>query len=188
MNKTIITGLVLCLSATMSSSQIYTWTDSNGSIHFSDTPRKGAKKITLPPMQTFTPKPNTNAIDSAIDTQEEKKTLYKSVTIVEPSNQTTSRDNQGRIPILVETIPALKPGDKVQILLDGQPIGSPQKSTSFLLSNVLRGEHTLSAAIVNASGDSLLESQAPIIIYMHRPRTGMTSNTPAPRGAGRKGS
>lgn len=183
--KKYIGSLLMCFTATLAAAQIYQWTDRNGEMHFSDTPQKGAKRINLPPVQTFPAPQVVTPVDNSDTQEEKKKNTYKSISIIEPANESTSRDNQGRVPVLVETSPPLKPGDKIQILLDGKPIGKPQDSTSFLLSNVLRGEHTITAAIVNEAGDSLLKSKEPILLFMHRPRTGMTNNTPAPRGGGR---
>ena len=178
-----ITLLILLSAISLSFAEIYKWTDSKGEVHFSDKPHPGAQPVNLPPVQTYSPEKIAPIKQAGSDEdQSEQKNQYKFIKIVEPPNETTSRDNQGRVPVVVETSPPLKPGDKIQILLDGMPLGEPQESTSFLLNNVYRGTHTINAQIVDNKGNILLQTIDPTMLFMHRPRTGMTSNTPPPRG------
>ncbi len=160
--------------------QIYKWTDSSGTVHFTDKPRPGAEKVDLPAVQTFssppvepvaTPEP-LQLVDEATD--------YK-IEIVEPKNQATIRNNQGYISVMLQITPELKESDKVQILFDGSPLGEPQANTVFALKDVNRGAHSIAAQIVGGAGKVLDTSEA-ITVYMHRPRVGMVPQT---RPAGR---
>jgi hypothetical protein len=54
MNKCVLT-VVLMSIVCVSYAQIYKWTDSQGVIHFSDTPHDGAQKLNIPDAQTYSP-------------------------------------------------------------------------------------------------------------------------------------
>ncbi|MCC5793056.1 MAG: DUF4124 domain-containing protein [Legionellaceae bacterium] len=160
---------------------IYRWVDKNGVVHFSDKPRKGAEPVHLAPLQTYSPVPASITPTDDDHGNDEKKALYQSLDIVDPENESTLRDNEGRVVVRVELTPALKPGDKIQILLDGQPVGEPETTTRFVLLGVLRGSHSIAAQVVNSKGEVVIQSQEAVTLYMHRPRTGMTGATPPPR-------
>jgi len=57
--------------------------------------------------------------------------------------------------------PAFVPerGDKIQLYLDGLPAGVPMPQLSFMLENLDRGTHKLSAVVLNASGEVIAQSE-----------------------------
>lgn len=89
---------------------------------------------------------------------------YASVAIVQPANEETVHDNQGNVVVQVAVSPSLAPGDRVALLLDGRSVGA-QMDTTFALSGIDRGTHTLQAQIVDANGATLLASR-PVTFYM----------------------
>lgn len=151
---------------------VYKWTDQQGNTHFSDSPNKGAEKITLPEAQTYSPvtlpspaqKPQSNY-------QQEKKPSYQSVAVVQPGNEATIRNNNGYIAVSIKANPALFEGDAYQLYFDNQAVGKPQTSTVFVLNNVYRGEHSLFVAVVNSQGKQLIKSPS-VTIFMHRAHVG----------------
>lgn len=158
--------------------EIYKWTDNAGNVHFSDKPHPGADKVDLPPVQTFSPPPALPSPDTGVKPEpaiEDQKPDYH-ISITNPANEATIRDNQGRVGVALEIQPRLNPGDKVQILFNGTPIGEPQTTTVFQLSDINRGAHTIAAQIVSPDGKTVSQSD-PITIYMHRPRVGMVPET-----------
>jgi hypothetical protein len=71
------------------------------------------------------------------------------------------RENAGNVTIITQVDPELKTGHRIRVLLDGAPEQEgPQ--TSFLLTNVDRGTHAVSAEIVDDSGNVLLASSASV--------------------------
>lgn len=162
-------------------SQIYKWTDSSGQVHFSDEPHPGAQSVDLPPPQTFSSPPIQKNKTTNINEQDktQKPVDYK-IQIVQPEPQATIRNNQGYVPIVVQTDPELKDGAKLQVMYNGQPLGKPSTSTSFTLRDVYRGSHTVSAKVIDANGKEISQAE-PVTFYMHRPRTGMVPQTPRPR-------
>lgn len=164
------------------SSQIYKWTDSSGSVHFSDKPHPGAEEIELPAVQTYSaPKMPAQPIPPTPIVEEEETTGYEKLKIVQPEDQATIRNPQGFVSVLVDMQPKLKRGDKLQLLYDGSPVAEPQISPVFALQNITRGSHTLSAQILNGNGN-VLASTEPITIYMMPPRVNMVpQNNQVPR-------
>ena len=118
--------LVVCLSLSLAGyAKIYEWTDKDGTVHFEDQSHEGAKKVKLPPVQTYTPAP----IPEGIFKEEPKEPVqvaedvgYEQITLVEPQDQATYWNDRW-LDVVVDLVPALKEGDKLQMYLDGQPAG-----------------------------------------------------------------
>lgn len=178
--KTMTTLLFLICIAPLYA-QIYKWTGSDGGVHFTDEPRPGAEKIELPDVQTFTsPEPE----EQQNQQQAEKPEAIKSyVEILSPNNEATIRNNEGVVRVQLGIRPTMQPGQKTQIIFDGNPIGEPTANTIFNLKDINRGAHTIGAQLLDAKGKVLGQSKS-ITIYMHRPRVGMVPQTrPAARQA-----
>ncbi len=146
---------------------IYQWTDSSGNVHFSDTPHKGATEIKLPQVQTYTPKKN-NKNDKKSAEPLVTDNLYDSITITQPENDSTLPNLEGNVTVTAEILPKLFENDKVQLLLDGKPIGEPQGSAAFSLTNILRGKHQVIVQIINQTGDVIIASD-PVTFNVRRP-------------------
>ncbi|WP_133130579.1 DUF4124 domain-containing protein [Legionella yabuuchiae] len=179
MKKIVLLAVLVLLSLPMQA-QIYKWTDSSGTVHFTDKPRPGAEKVDLPAVQTFSSPPIEQASTPEPPQLGDEVKNYK-IEIVEPQNQATIRNNQGYISVMLQVTPELKEDDKVQILFDGSPLGEPQANTVFALQDVNRGSHSIAAQLVGADGKVIKTSET-ITVFMHRPRVGMVPQT---RPAGR---
>ena len=169
----LIMSLMVCVLP-LEAQTIYRYVDSQGNIHFTDKPRKGAQPVTLPPVQTFSTPVIPQPVEEA-KPQEEEQRGYQSLTILAPTNGETIRNNQGLITVNTMLKPKLKSGDKYQMIYDGTPLGDPQPSSSFILNNVFRGAHNIMVQIVDAKGKVLITSET-ITVFMHRPRVGMVRN------------
>lgn len=164
----ILLGAMLCLSAQTSMATIYQWYDNNGNVHFSDTPHKGAKEINLPTVQTFDPSKTINKQEKVVKPVEAEAPNYKSVTITQPENESTIPNLEGNVNIAIEVLPKLFEGDSIQLVLDGKPVGKPQKNSAFSLTNVFRGAHTASVKVLNKDLEEVTSS-APVKFYVRRP-------------------
>lgn len=177
MNKLFLVAALMMMMCT-SHAEVYTWTDSQGVVHFSDSPHPGAEKLKIPEDQSYSaPSPSSPKQDVAPDHEENNKSeksdkSYTKIAIREPLNQATIRNNQGYIVVSIELEPKLSEGDNLQMIFDGAPLGDPQPNTIFELNGIYRGSHTLAVQVVNAGGEVLLTSD-PITIFMQRPRVGM---------------
>ena len=157
--------------------EVYKWTDSSGNVHYTDMPHKGAEKLDLPEGQSYSSPPvsPTEATKPA-DIDKETDTTKYNISIIQPQNQATIRNNQGYVPVVVDVQPELKAGYQLQLIYDGTSLGKPQESPMFALNNVLRGSHTISVQLLSPDGE-VVENSEPVTVFMHRPRVGMVPQT-----------
>lgn len=178
MKRSILLVALLMLAPVTQAESVYTWTDKNGVVHFSDQPTLGAsqvkiKEAALPegsgdansgvsgsPMQS-TMMPNAPATTPSAH-------QYTVVSVTQPLDGQTFPNSDGTVTVQVSMDPQLQDGDKIQLIMDGQPMGGPQTSTALSLANVERGTHHISARVVDAAGNTLTESSI-IVFYMQRP-------------------
>lgn len=158
--------------------QTYTWVDENGQRVFSDRPREGADTRTI---EIDVPERSTDPF-SALErereareraAQEEEEAAARPadppvVNIVRPAPEETIVNTGFRVQVGVSVEPRLPTGGRVLLYLDGALAadGSPGQQ-SFLLEPVYRGEHTVSAAVVDAGGRELSRS-APVTFFVRQ--------------------
>jgi len=160
--------MIVCASY----AQIYKWTDSQGVVHFSDTPHTGAEKIDALQAQSYsTPAPSAQPAAQK-HVIKKKQESYIKVAITQPTDQATIRNNQGYVVVTADVEPKLFPGNKAQIVFDDKPQGIPQSNLTFQLNGIYRGSHTIAVQILGANG-KVLKTSPSITIFMHRPRVGM---------------
>jgi len=159
--------LILLFALSMnpvSAAPAWTWTDSNGLVHYSDTPVPGAKRIELGSAQGFGPAQGgsqrraSQAPASQASTPNEQS--YSAVTIVSPTQQQTLWNTGGEVSVQLTTEPSLRQGDRVDLVLDGQRRNLDSASTQITLADVFRGIHTVEAVVVDSSGRELARSAA----------------------------
>ena len=151
-----------------SPAEIYKITNPDGSVSFSDQPADNAEAISTQPIQQYssphkaknTPKQQKKTVEKP--KKEQKPTSYSKLEIISPKNDSAVRANDGTVTITVKTSPPLnrQQGDKIQIFLNGTPAAPPAASTSFTLTNLNRGTHSISASLKNAQGTTLLNAPA----------------------------
>ena len=190
-NSRLSTWLVLfSLFPTIGLADIYMRVDADGNAYYSDVPIKEGKTVTLPPLSvthssalktaaaseqptvkiesTNKPEANTqpqnNPENPPVPTISNSDT-YKTFLITSPTNGQTFQ-NQRDLTITVSIDPDLRESDKIQMLVDGQPLGDPQSSTSFNFYNLDRGAHTFQAALYNADHQQIKKSNS-VLVYIH---------------------
>ncbi|RPI45793.1 MAG: hypothetical protein EHM59_09180 [Betaproteobacteria bacterium] len=84
---------------------------------------------------------------------------YTSISIVAPTDEETVHDNSGTVNVRIAVEPALQRGrgDRVRLSLDGSPLATLESDT-FTLTDVDRGAHVLSAAVIDAEGREIVVS------------------------------
>ena len=151
-------------------SEVYRSIDADGNIIFSDTPLPGSEKIEL---RETTVVPALKIPAKSAQKEERrgdagKSADYKEVRITSPANESTFRNIQD-IPVNVSVTPGLRAaaGHTLQLYLDGSPYGEPSAGTAFVLQNVERGAHEVSAAVMDKSGQQVLRSEA-VTFFLHK--------------------
>ncbi len=148
--------------------ETYRWVDENGVIHYSDTPREGAEVVNIRPAQGFKPPVSTvrpaaretGADEAAGEGPEsaDADTTYD-ISIVRPQQEETLWNLEGQLDVSLNVEPRLKRGDRIRVYLDGEEItGAPQRASSFTVSEVWRGAHTLRAGVYDSGGRELAVS------------------------------
>ena len=179
-----ITCLVFLLSLVAINStaqEIFRTTDEHGNVIFTDQPPAGtssSEKVELQQTNTTpaTPIPPKAKPGRAATTDEAESTDYE-VTITTPPNETTVAMGPGNFSVGARVQPSLGGAQQLQLFIDDIPWGQPQSETIWSLTNIFRGAHDLTVAIVDADGGQLSVSQ-PIRVYVLRP----SINSPARRG------
>jgi len=87
------------------------------------------------------------------------------MTISSPASGETLHDNEGNVRVTLSIQGAGVPG--IRPLLDGKPYGPDQRTPTFILENVDRGEHVLQVQAIDAKGDVIAASQ-PVTFYLWR--------------------
>lgn len=137
----------------------------NGETIFSDQPCKNAEIIQLHETQTYAPTPvSPPSNDPATKT---KKPAKLSILVTSPANDSVIFDNEGNVSISVSVSPALPPGHKLLVTMNGSPLGPPSSQSSFSLQNVDRGEYSVSASVLDEKG-KVLETSPASHFTLHR--------------------
>jgi hypothetical protein len=156
-----LTSLVcsLALAAT-----VYKWVDENGIVHYSDQPHPNAQKVGVQPAQTY----KASDIPAAPGGPTAPPAAaapppYRGCAIAQPTDDQTFTSVDS-LSIIVRTDPALRSGDQIFLLLDGQPLnGGAATGSQFTLTPVDRGTHTLQAVVRDSDGG--VRCQTPGVTY-----------------------
>jgi hypothetical protein len=159
---------VLLLLATPAVAEVYKTVTPDGEVIYSDVKMRGAKQMNVPKAQTYTPPPLPVPVNPP-GAPDEEKAVYSSFVIDSPVNEETIRDNLGNIPLLLTLVPELlaEDGHRIQYFLDGKPHGRKTVDLQKTLVNVDRGEHQLSAVVVDSTGKVIINSE-PVTIHLRR--------------------
>ncbi|MEM7027243.1 MAG: DUF4124 domain-containing protein [Pseudomonadota bacterium] len=137
---------------------VYKTVDEDGNVIFTDQPSAQAERIELQELQTIeNPNPGNFRPPDKQSSSNEPSSFYQAFSIIEPAADEGYRANSGNVSIKLSLEPGLRPGHKVVIKMDGKEIASGA-SLSTSVSNVDRGTHTISATVVNRSGETLMSA------------------------------
>jgi hypothetical protein len=144
---------------------IYRWVDGSGQMHYSDVPREGAERLELDPAQTFSAPTVARPSSPPEQIVEESVMGYEALEISSPSQEETIWNTGGVITVAVRPKPSLMEGHSVNIYYDGKLIESKAaRATSAQLSEVYRGEHRITAEILDAAG-AVVQAASPITFF-----------------------
>ena len=136
----------------------------DGTVSYSDVPAAECQQpVDLPDYSRYAPRPiqqhqwtrSSPTGGSLVRTER-----YTSMAIVRPEPGGTVRDNEGRVDVSIALQPDLQPNHRVMLYLDGAPVGGGFEGTNIELNSVLRGTHSLRAAVLDPAGQRLIEAPA----------------------------
>lgn len=162
--------LLLCLplvAAVATATEVYKWVDEDGNVIYSDRPREGAQRLEAVEVQTVEPPPLPPARREPPPVPQARP--YETVAVTSPENDATFWDTAGNVSVSVQVSPPLQGhfGHRLVVYLDGEPIAEPGMRTSFELTNVDRGSHTLRAVVIDREGKEVAASPSSTF-HLHR--------------------
>lgn len=167
---------ILALAATPAlAATVYKYKDASGNTVYTDEPVDGAEKMDVQPVPTIPaviPKPTpTPEAEPAADF------TYNKMTIIIPTDGEHFINNGGQVKVQVALSPALRKTDKLQLIFNGAPHGSPQKGTTFDLSNLDRGEYVAQVSALDNHGKEVGKSDS-VTFYVKRSAVGGPKKQP----------
>jgi|SaaInl5LU_22_DNA_1037371.scaffolds.fasta_scaffold01149_12 hypothetical protein len=152
--------------------RIYKVVDKNGNITFTDKPpissQQESSSVELNQINISAPPPERVRSNGSNAGKPETSETNYSLTITSPPDSTTIPMGPGNFSLSASISPTLENGDELQLILNGEPYGKPQKTGNWGLTNIIRGAHDLSVQAVSNSGKVLSQS-SPVRVYVLRP-------------------
>jgi hypothetical protein len=153
--------------AAVTAATVYKWVDDNGVTHYSDQPHENAQKVELKAPQTYSA-PKTPATPRRNTSTPAKSGVNYQCSVSAPTADQVFM-NTDTVTAGVVVQPAVLPGDKAVVTLDGQPLPGVQAGGGqFTISPVDRGTHTIQVSIQDSSGKSVCSS-APVTFHVQQP-------------------
>jgi hypothetical protein len=161
----------LVILAAPATAEVYRNVDAYGNVTFSDEPSDGAETIKVKPVTTITlPKPQTVQETSKLREEVKREgSVYQQVSLTHPEDNQAFHSGSGDVQFTMQSTPALRPGHKYEVTLDGQPVGQTT-SGSVTVGNVFRGTHKAQVHIIDRNGVQIKNGPA-IHFTVHRPST-----------------
>jgi hypothetical protein len=153
----------------------YVRVEPDGTKTYSDRPIPGGQPIEIQAAQTYSApssssQPNSNLPLEQRLLNEMDSFKYDSCT-VKPNRDETFM-NPESVPVGVTLKPLLRPGDVVDMRIDGTTVGDPT-TTAFTMKPVYRGTHTVSVVVKDRFGRELCSTSSSF--HVHQPNL----NSPA---------
>lgn len=171
---------------------VWKWVDEKGVTHFSDQPVPGATKMELnsAPSSSSEPAPTYTPPES---TTRPTGPAYSRLAVESPQQDESIVNSGGKVTVRLAATPSISPAHIVTLYLDGARVeGFPPSGTSYELSDVPRGTHTVKFVVSTRQGELLQESPSTTFHVRQesvaKPPVGPTlRNPPKPRtSAGNK--
>jgi hypothetical protein len=180
--------LAACLLAppAEAATRIYRTVDEDGNVVFTDVPPRPGEPgeavelgegttFSSPPPSSPPPQPAAqvrledwlSGAEAGNDEGENAAAPYHSLRIVAPADDEGLRDNAGNVTVRAELVPDLRAGHVLQLYMNGALVQSVRTGSTFQLTEVDRGTHTIEVRVVDAGGTDLIRSE-PSTFHLQR--------------------
>lgn len=169
------------LAASAAFATTYVRVEADGTKTYSDRPIPGGQPVELQTAQTYSAPSSTARTDPSLPAeqrllQEMDSFKYESCTL-RPNHDETFM-NPESVPVNVFLKPLLRPGDVVDLRVDGSPIGDAS-TTAYTMKPVYRGTHQVSVVVKDRFGRELCNSSASF--HVHQPNLNSPANKAPPK-------
>jgi hypothetical protein len=183
--KRLLAVLSLTTFAAMSAyATTYVRVEKDGTKTYSDRPLAGGHPIEIEPAQTYSPPASTPTTSGLPGEQQLLRDMgdafrYDSCALTPTADQTFTNPEEVSLGVALQ--PALRPGDVLELRLDGTPVGGAN-AMSYVMKPAFRGAHTVSVSVKDQYGRSLC--QASSTFHVFQPGLNSPARKPPPRARG----
>jgi len=150
---TTFASLILLASPSLFAGEVYRVIDEHGQVTFTDSPAASTKaeSVDLPKTNIVTaPPPPAKKENNSGDDGSEEEVAYTSARILQPSNNATIPPGQLEVAVQLALKPSLQSGHLVQLYVDGRKQGSPSATSTFSVTGLNRGKHSVHAEVLGS--------------------------------------
>jgi len=161
--------LVLLFAMPLMAANVWKWRDANGVVNFSDRPSPGAEQVNISSPSTYGPPVLSEHNSASASSKSSTLVTYANVEIWKPSGEMTISNTAGHVEVAVRVEPALSSEHHLALYMDGRLVsGFPARGMNYELTEVERGAHTFTLAVVDAEGQQVKLSN-PVQFYVQQP-------------------
>ncbi|MBM4195745.1 MAG: DUF4124 domain-containing protein [Gammaproteobacteria bacterium] len=152
--RSVLLLAVLALG-TAQAAEVYRWVDRDDVVHYSDQWQPGAEKVQLRSATTYSSPKAGSSAEQTSQPAASATTGYQSLTITSPAQEEVLWNIGGQLRVALQVSPALQPGDRLRLWLDGTEQEIAPGATSTQLTDVFRGVHTLKSQVESESSGAV---------------------------------
>ncbi|RDB42548.1 DUF4124 domain-containing protein [Halomonas sp. DQ26W] len=181
MKKALLTMVGLLIATSALATTIYRTVDSQGNVIFTDSPDGGGEPVELTPLTVV---PSRGLSGQAEPPRVEGRTPrlseslgqpfmpYDAFRIVSPAHGADlAASYAGNVQVEIAIEPGLRPDHRVRLLVDGRVSQTAMHSTTFMLTDLDRGQYVIQAELLDASGEIRHRTQ-PVTLHIQRTPVG----------------
>jgi len=188
--RLLLTACCLCslflfsLAAAGGQPAIYRWVDENGTVHFSDAPPPGTQaqpadlpQITIVPAKKIKPGNKNSEADKDDKQKDPQQTTatFADLRLVRPQPEENLWGTGGTVTAEVDFSGRLPRGYAIQFVLDGKAL-KPVRKKIYVIREVIRGEHSLYAQIIEIKSGKVMAKTDPVTFYLKQATVKMHNN------------
>lgn len=167
-------SLLLLATSAAQAAKVYSWTDNQGGVHYTDAPPPGqkAKEVDLRVAPFIGTAPRSVQVDNfnsltGVDAKKEKEAAKLVIELLSPEQGSTLRDNTGNVVFQGQVRPQPPTQYDVRLTLDGKAAPLVNNALAIRVENLDRGAHEAQLELLAKDGTILAKSKA-VTFYLHR--------------------
>lgn len=167
-------SLLLLATSAAQAAKVYSWTDNQGIVHYTDAPPPGqkAKEVDLRVAPFIGTAPRSVQVDNfnsltGVDAKKEKEAAKLVIELLSPEQGSTLRDNTGNVVFQGQVRPQPPTQYDVRLTLDGKAAPLVNNALAIRVENLDRGAHEAQLELLAKDGTILAKSKA-VTFYLHR--------------------